>query len=94
MPPQVAVGKPTAFVTDRKRSDGSVSFDFRHSGKDPITSEPLIPSLNLHSSLSFAENLKNGTLTITGSFTGDKFPSTEAFITDQSGQTQLFLGSL
>ena len=31
-------------------------------------------------------------LTITGAFKGDKFPSTEAFITDQSG-TNLFLGA-
>ncbi|OHX65790.1 hypothetical protein [Flammeovirga pacifica] len=32
-------------------------------------------------------------LTVTGSFTGDEFPSTESFITDQSGKTKLFLGA-
>ena len=37
--------------------------------------------------------MKNGVLTITGSFTGDKFPSTEAFDTNQSGKTKLFLGA-
>jgi hypothetical protein len=35
----------------------------------------------------------NGILNVSGSFTGDKFPSTEAFIVDQSGKNKLFLGA-
>ena len=34
------------------------------------------------------EDLKNGVLDIKGAFMGDKFPSTEAFIVDQSGKTK------
>ncbi|MCT1526913.1 hypothetical protein [Sphingobacterium hotanense] len=37
-------------------------------------------------------NLKEGTLSINGAFSGDAFPSTEAFITDQSG-ARLLLGA-
>jgi hypothetical protein len=32
-------------------------------------------------------------LTISGTFEGDNFPSAEAFIVDQSGETKLFLGA-
>ncbi len=53
----------------------------------------MTPRLDVHSSLSITEDLKNGILSITGSFTGDKFPSTEAFIVDQSGNTKVFLGT-
>jgi len=51
------------------------------------------PALDVHAGLSFTEDMENGILNVTGSFTGDKFPSTEAFITDQSGKTKLFLGA-
>lgn len=47
----------------------------------------------MHASLTIKEDLKNGIINLSGSFTGDKFPSTEAFITDQSGKTKLFLGA-
>ncbi len=40
-----------------------------------------------------SEDLENGILSITGSFSGDKFPSTEAFVVDQSGNTKVFLGA-
>jgi RHS repeat-associated protein len=93
IPPKVEEGSPKASITNQNTSEGTVSFDFSHSGKDPITPEFVTPALDVHASLSFTENLKNGTLTINGSITGDKFPSTEAFITDQSGKTQLFLGA-
>ena len=93
LPPKVDVGKPTASITNQKVSDGTASLDFSHSGKDPITPQLVTPALDVHASLNFKEDLKNGTLTITGSFTGDKFPSTEAFVTDQSGKTKLFLGA-
>ena len=47
----------------------------------------------MHSSLSVTEDLENGILSISGSFTGDRFPSTEAFVVDQSGNTKVFLGA-
>jgi hypothetical protein len=40
---------------------------------------------------SITENKKAGTLTLSGMLTGDNFPSTEAFISDPSGQN-LFIG--
>lgn len=92
LPPIVDVGKPKASITNQKASDVTASLDFSHSGKDPITPQFATPALDVHASLTFKEDLKNGALSITGSFTGDKLPSTEAFITDQSGKTQLFLG--
>lgn len=93
LPPKVDVGKPTASITNQKISKDDISLDFSHSGKDPITPQAVTPALDVHASLNFKEDDKKGTLTISGSFTGDQFPSTEAFITDQSGKTQLFLGA-
>ncbi|MEW6774624.1 MAG: hypothetical protein AB1304_11610 [Bacteroidota bacterium] len=93
IPPVVKRGKPTASITNVKFSQGSVAFDFSHSGKDPITPQWATPALDVHASLSITEDLENGILNVSGSFTGDKFPSTEAFITDQSGKTKLFLGA-
>lgn len=46
----------------------------------------------MHSNFSITENLKTNTLSINATFTGDVFPSTEAFISDQSG-AKLFLGA-
>lgn len=91
--PRVETGKPKASITNISLSEGTASLDFSHSGKDPITPQFATPALDVHASLSFSEDLENGVLSITGSFTGDKFPSTEAFITDQSGKTKLFLGA-
>ncbi|HVS93191.1 MAG TPA: hypothetical protein VHE59_14225 [Mucilaginibacter sp.] len=51
------------------------------------------PSLDLHAALNFAEDDKNRTLTISGSVTGDTFPSSEAFVVDQSGKGKVFLGA-
>jgi hypothetical protein len=93
LPFDVQTGSPSASITNEKYSTGSASFDFSHSGKDPITPSFLTPALDVHAGLSFKEDMKNGTLSITGSFKGDKFPSTEAFVTDQSGKTKLFLGA-
>lgn len=45
----------------------------------------------MFSDFSITENKKAGTLNISGNLTGDNFPSTEAFITDPSGQA-LFIG--
>ncbi len=93
IPPRSEKGTSTATITNKSFGDGSASFDFHHFGKNPITPQWATPRLDVHSSLSITEDLKNGVLSITGSFTGDKFPSTEAFIVDQSGNTRVFLGA-
>ncbi|MCB0402253.1 MAG: hypothetical protein KDD41_09240, partial [Flavobacteriales bacterium] len=93
IPPAAKKGSPTASIENEKFSPNSASFDFSHSGKDPITPSFFTPSLDVHASLTIAENLEEGKLSIKGSFTGDVFPSTEAFITDQSGKTKLFLNA-
>lgn len=90
--PIVDRGSPNGKNENIAFSNNTASFDFRHSGKDPITFQPVTPELDVHAGLSFSEDMKNGILSITGSFTGDVFPSTEAFISDQSG-TNLFLGA-
>ncbi len=68
------------------------SFGFSYSAKDPVTPGLFTPSLDVHSNFTITENLETGTLFINASFTGDVFPSTEAFISDQSG-AKLFLGA-
>jgi hypothetical protein len=49
------------------------------------------PNIDVFSNSSITENKKAGTLAISGSFTGDNFPSTEAFISDPKGQN-IFIG--
>ena len=90
--PTFKEGTPKATISNKSFSKGSASFDFHHFGKDPITPGFLTPPLNLHSSLSVQEDLKKGILSISGSFTGDIFPSAEAFVVDQGG-TKVFLGA-
>jgi hypothetical protein len=92
-PPDIQTGDPTGSITNIKSSENTASFDFIHSGKDPITPDAITPALDVHSSLSITENLDKGVLSINGSFTGDSFPSTEAFIVDQSGNGKVFLGA-
>lgn len=65
------------------------NFDTHYAGANPLT--PGAPSIDVFSDFSITENKANGTLKIEGSLTGDNFPSTEAFITDPSGQ-ELFIG--
>ncbi|MEX2345023.1 MAG: hypothetical protein WD604_05375 [Balneolaceae bacterium] len=86
-------GTPTGSVSIVASESGSLSLDFAHSGKDPLTYEPATPALDVQAGLSFTEDLKNGVLTINGSFTGNSFPSSEAFIVDQSGNAKVFLGA-
>jgi len=92
LPPVSATGTPSGSITNEKFGNGSASFNFSHEGKDPLTPSLITPDLDVNASLSFNEDLANGVLAISGSFTGDSFPSTEAFITDQSG-VNLFLGA-
>jgi RHS repeat-associated protein len=93
LPPSAKIGRPSGLNENIKFSDNTTYFDFSHSGKDPITPGLVTPELDVHAGLSFNEDLKKGILTINGSFSGDSFPSTEAFITDQSGKGKLFLGA-
>jgi hypothetical protein len=81
-------------VTTTKNSFGNNigSFGFSYSAKDPVTPGLFTPELDVHSNFSITENLETGTLFVNATFTGDVFPSTEAFISDQSG-AKLFLGA-
>ena len=79
--------------TQTSSTKGEANVNWSHSGKDPLTPEGVTPALDAHIDLNLAEDLDAGTLTITGEVTGDSFPSTEAFITDQSGNTNLLLGA-
>ncbi len=74
-----------------KNSGESKNFEFKtnYAGANPLT--PGAPDINVFSSLSITENKEKGMLQITGKLTGDNFPSTEAFVTDPSGQS-VFLG--
>lgn len=92
LPPVSATGTPSGEITNEKYGSGSASFSFSHEGKDPLTPSLITPDLDVNASLSFDEDLTNKILSISGSFTGDFFPSTEAFISDQSG-VNLFLGA-
>ncbi|MCK0203072.1 RHS repeat-associated core domain-containing protein [Ornithobacterium rhinotracheale] len=57
---------------------------------NPLT-PPGTPNIDIFSDFTITENKKAGTLSIRGNLTGDNFPSTEAFITDPSGQA-VFIG--
>jgi hypothetical protein len=52
---------------------------------------PGAPAIDVFSKFSITENKKAGTLDISGSLKGDNFPSTEAFLTDPSGNS-VFIG--
>ena len=81
-------------VSTEKNSFGNNigTFGFSYDCKDPVTPGLFTPSLDVHSIFSITEDLKINTLFVNATFTGDVFPSTEAFISDQSG-TKLFLGA-
>ena len=74
-----------------KKNGDVKTFDFgtHVSGSNPLT--PGAPNIDVFSDFSISENKKAGTLDIIGNLTGDNFPSTEAFITDPSGNS-VFIG--
>ena len=91
-------GAKTAFPTVEFTSDLSISksgnaktyaFGTHSAGANPDIKGS--PDIDVFSNFSIAENRKTGTLSISGSLKGDNFPSTEAFISDPSGQ-KIFLG--
>ncbi|WBA44390.1 DUF6443 domain-containing protein [Hymenobacter canadensis] len=93
IPPMVKAAVPTSSLNIKGLGYGTTSFSFSHSAKDPITPQWSTPALDLHANLTFKEDLAKGILSITGSFNGDEFPSSEAFIMDQSGKSKVFLGA-
>jgi RHS repeat-associated protein len=73
---------------------GGQSVELHYWGKDPIPGI-VTPNLDVHADIEIIESMKKdgtGTLYVGGTFTGDKFPSTEAFIADQAGN-KVFLGA-
>ena len=92
IPPTQKDPNPSLSITNVINSENSTFLEFKHSAKDPVTPGLITPDLDVQGKLSITENLKEGTLSINGAFSGDAFPSTEAFITDQSG-ARLLLGA-
>jgi RHS repeat-associated protein len=66
-------------------------FGTHSAAANPKTPSALTPNIDVFSDFSITENKKAGTLSVSGKLTGDNFPSTEAFISDPSGQN-LFIG--
>ena len=71
--------------------DKNFSFGTHSAAGNPKTPSFATPNIDVFSEFSITENKKAGTLTVSGSLTGDNFPSTEAFISDPGGHN-LFLG--
>ena len=89
-------GQPGVQFGSMETYNRSQSVSFHYWGKDPVTPGFATPELDVHGTIAITESITkygNGSLFINGTFTGDKFPSTEAFIVDQSGKTKLFLGA-
>jgi RHS repeat-associated protein len=84
---------PTVSFTGLKISSSgdAKKFEFgtHAAGANPMV--PNSPAIDVFSDFSITENKKAGTLSISGKLTGDNFPSTEAFITDPSGNNA-FIG--
>ena len=80
----------TDYFTIKNNGDNK-TFGF---GTQLAASNPLVkgsPDIDIFSNFSITENKKLGTLNINGSIKGDNFPSTEAFMTDPSGNN-VFIG--
>ncbi len=77
------------FKTRTSGDSKTFMFGTHSKGANPMV--PGSPNIDVFSDFSITENKKAGTLDISGKLTGDNFPSTEAFISDPSGQN-VFLG--
>ncbi|MFZ4863220.1 hypothetical protein ACL9RF_13670 [Sphingobacterium sp. Mn56C] len=84
-----AVNFEGKFTTRSNGDAKTFNFGAHVAGSNPMV--PGAPNIDVFSDFSITENKKAGTLNISGKLTGDNFPSTEAFITDPSGQN-LFIG--
>ncbi|MBX2826014.1 MAG: hypothetical protein KTR33_14875 [Gammaproteobacteria bacterium] len=83
-----------------------ISVKTKHAGEDAVPAVTLpgwspvapgqqfnpSPSLDVYTDLRLVDNRQLNTLSISGQITGDNFPATEVFITDNSGQS-LFLAT-
>ena len=78
--------------TTLSKNEDSKTFSFgtHVAAANPLT-PPGTPNIDIFSSFSVTENKKAGTLNVSGSLTGDNFPSTEAFMTDPTGNN-VFIG--
>ncbi len=86
--------KSTVEFTDEfkiKTHGDSKTFMFGTHSKGANPMVPGSPNIDVFSDFTITENKNAGTLDISGTLTGDNFPSTEAFMSDSSGQS-LFLG--
>jgi RHS repeat-associated protein len=92
IPPLVENPEPIMDVIAVKSENNEITCNFYHYAKDPVTPSWVTPDLDLKANLTITENLEKGLLGISGIFSGDAFPSTEAFIEDQSGK-RLLLGA-
>jgi len=77
-------------VIDPKGDNTTFDFGSYVRASNPLT-PPGTPDIDIYSNFSITENKKAGILSVSGSLRGDNFPSTEAFITDPSGNN-LFIG--
>ncbi|WP_281631312.1 RHS repeat domain-containing protein [Flavobacterium luteolum] len=79
----------SGFGVYKEGSDKNFTFSTSYSGANPLT--PGAPNIDVSASFYINENKEKGFLSIRGNLKGDNFPSTEAFITDPSGQS-VFIG--
>ena len=71
--------------------NGSYEISTGYAGANSLISL-VSPDIDVHSNFSISENLEKGILSINASITGDHFPSSEAFVVDQSGKNSVFIG--
>ena len=82
--PSVSIGK---FSIAKNGDSRTFKFDTHSKGANSMA--PNSPNIDVFSNFSITES--DGLLTISGDLKGDNFPSTEAFITDPSGNN-VFIG--
>ena len=87
--PEVKFDKSLSIT--KANDDKVFTFGTHLEAGNPLTPKALTPNIDVFSDFSITEDKKTQTLTVNGKLTGDNFPSTEAFISDPSGQN-VFLG--
>ena len=83
-------GEPRGGVSLVGTGENGKSVEASYAGNNPLA--PGSPDIDVGAKLTLTEDTTKGTLSITGQIAGDKFPSTEAFVSDQSGN-RVFLGA-
>nr|WP_310080985.1 RHS repeat-associated core domain-containing protein [Sphingobacterium sp. 2149] len=84
------IANPSFEIHNRDKNSRKGAFEFSYTAKDPLTPQFATPALDIWAYFVMKESGDN--LNISASFYGDDFPSTEAFVEDQSGN-RLFLGA-